>query len=140
MKDKENLNLNQNFRLSVEKYKKEVQKYKKEDFVNLTPHDLRVRDENLREKTLKNDITQQELQLKKDISQQELQLKKDIYRWVKWVVSLYLIFIAFVLILLVFNIGMLESRVIMMLLGTTTVNMIGLPFAIIKSLFPAKKD
>ena len=129
MKDKENLNLNQNFRLSVEKYKKEVQNYKKEDFVNLTPHDLRVRDENLREKTLKNDITQQ-----------ELQLKKDIYRWVKWVVSLYLIFIAFVLILLVFNIGMLESRVIMMLLGTTTVNMIGLPFAIIKSLFPAKKD
>ena len=37
MKDKENLNLNQNFRLSVEKYKKEVQNYKKEDFVNLTP-------------------------------------------------------------------------------------------------------
>lgn len=55
MKDKENLNLNQNFRLSVEKYKKE-------DFVNLTPHDLRVRDENLRGETLKHDIIKQEIE------------------------------------------------------------------------------
>jgi hypothetical protein len=129
MKDKENLNLGQNFKLSVEKYKKEVQKYKKEDFVNSTPHDLRVRDENLREKTLKNDITQQ-----------ELDLKKGICAWVKWVVSVYLIFIAYILLLLVLNEGKLESSVVIALLTTTTINILGLPYMIIKSLFPEKKN
>ncbi len=129
MKDNENLNLGQNFKLSVEKYKKEVQKYKKEDFVNSTPHDLRVRDEDLREKTLKNDITQQ-----------ELDLKKGICAWVELVVSVYLIFIAFILLLLVFNVGKLESSVVIALLTTTTINILGLPYMIIKSLFPEKKN
>ena len=131
MKDKENLN--QNFRLSVEKHKKE-------DYVNSTPHDLRVRDENLREKTLKNDITQQELQFKKDISQQELELKKGICAWVKWIVSVYLFFIAYILLLLVLNEGKLESSVVIALLTTTTINILGLPYLIIKSLFPEKKN
>ena len=142
MKDKENLN--QNFRLSVEKHKKE-------DYVNSTPHDLRVRDENLREKTLKNDITQQELQFKKDISQQELQLKIDISKqelelkkgicvWVIRIVSVYLFFIAYILLLLVLNEGKLESSVVIALLTTTTINSLGLPYLIIKSLFPEKKN
>ena len=153
MKDKENLN--QNFRLSVEKHKKE-------DYVNSTPHDLRVRDENLREKTLKNDITQQELQFKKDISQQELQFKKDISQqelqlkidiskqelelkkgicvWVIRIVSVYLFFIAYILLLLVLNEGKLESSVVIALLTTTTINILGLPYLIIKSLFPEKKN
>ena len=129
MKDNENLNLGQNFKLSVEKYNKEVQKYKKEDFVNSTPHDLRVRDEDLREKTLKNDITQQ-----------ELDLKKGICAWVERVVSVYLIFIACILLLLVFNVGKLESSVVIALLTTTTINILGLPYMIIKSLFPEKKN
>ena len=129
MKDKENLNLNQNFRLSVEKYKKEVQKYKKEDFVNLTPHDLRVRDENLRGETLKHDIIKQ-----------EIELKSSICVWVKWVVSIYLIFIAWILLLLVLSEGKLESSVVIALLTTTTINILGLPYMIIKSLFPEKKN
>ena len=129
MKDKENLNLNQNFRLSVEKYKKEVQNYKKEDFVNLTPHDLRVRDENLREKTLKNDIIFD-----------EIKLKSGICVWVKWIVSVYLIFIAYILLLLVLNEGKLESSVVIALLSTTTINILGLPYMIIKSLFPEKRN
>ena len=131
MKDKENLN--QNFRLSVEKHKKE-------DYVNSTPHDLRVRDENLREKTLKNDITQQELQFKKDISQQELEIKKGICVWVIRIVSVYLFFIAYILLLLVLNEGKLESSVVIALLTTTTINILGLPYMIIKSLFPEKKN
>lgn len=122
MKDKENLNLNQNFRLSVEKYKKE-------DFVNSTPHDLRVRDENLREKTLKNDIIFD-----------EIKLKSGICVWVKWIVSVYLIFIAYILLLLVLNEGKLESSVVIALLTTTTINILGLPYMIIKSLFPEKKN
>jgi hypothetical protein len=133
MKDKENLNLNQNFRLSVEKYKKE-------DFTNLTSHYIAERDEDLREKTLKNDTTQQELKLKKDISQQELELKKGICAWVKWIVSVYLIFIAYILLLLVLNEGKLESSVVIALLTTTTINILGLPYMIIKSLFPEKKN
>lgn len=120
MKDRENLN--QNFRLSVEKHKKE-------DYVNSTPHDLRVRDENLREKTLKNDI-----------SKQELELKKGICVWVIRIVSVYLFFIAYILLLLVLNEGKLESSVVIALLTTTTINILGLPYLIIKSLFPEKKN
>lgn len=120
MKDKENLN--QNFRLSVEKYKKE-------DFVNLTPHDLRVRDENLRGETLKHDIIKQ-----------EIELKSSICVWVIRIVSIYLIFIAFILLLLVLNEGKLESSVVIALLTTTTINILGLPYMIIKSLFPEKKN
>ena len=120
MKDKENLN--QNFRLSVEKHKKE-------DYVNSTPHDLRVRDENLREKTLKNDIIFD-----------EIKLKSGICVWVKWVVSIYLSFIAYILLLLVLNEGKLESSVVIALLTTTTINILGLPYLIIKSLFPEKKN
>ena len=122
MKDKENLNFNQNFRLSVEKYKKE-------DSVNLTPHDLRVRDENLRGEKLKHDFIKQ-----------EIDLKSSICVWVKRVVSIYLIFIAYILLLLVLNEGKLESSVVITLLTTTTINILGLPYMIIKSLFPEKRN
>ena len=76
----------------------------------------------------------------KATAQSELKLKKGICVWVKWVVSIYLIFIAYILLLLVLNEGKLESSVVIALLTTTTINILGLPYMIIKSLFPAKKD
>jgi len=90
--------------------------------------ELRKRDEDLRKKKLENDITEN-----------ELNLKKGICGWVKWVVSIYLSFIAFVLLVLVFGEGNLENSVIIALLTTTTINILGLPLMIIKSLFPSKK-
>jgi hypothetical protein len=90
--------------------------------------ELRKKDEDLRKKKLENDITEN-----------ELTLKKGICCWVKWVVSLYLLFIASILIILVLKIGELEKGVIIALLTTTTINILGLPLMIIKSLFPSKK-
>jgi hypothetical protein len=122
MKDKENLNLNQNFRLSVEKYKKE-------DFTNLTSHVIAKRDEKLRGEKLKHDFIKQ-----------EIDLKSSICVWVMRIVSVYLFFIAYILLLLVLNEGKLESSVVITLLTTTTINILGLPYLIIKSLFPEKKN
>ena len=91
--------------------------------------ELRKKDEDLRKKKLENDITES-----------ELNLKKGICGWVKWVVSVYLSFIAYILLLLVFGEGKLENSVIIALLTTTTINILGLPLMIIKSLFPSKKN
>ena len=88
-----------------------------------------LKDEDLRAKELLNEITES-----------ELKLKKGICVWVKWVVSIYLIFIAYILLLLVLNEGKLESSVVIALLTTTTINILGLPYMIIKSLFPEKKN
>lgn len=90
--------------------------------------ELRKKDEDLRKKKLENDITES-----------ELNLKKGICGWVKWVVSIYLGFIAIILFILVCGIGNLENSVIIALLTTTTINILGLPLMIIKSLFPSKK-
>jgi hypothetical protein len=95
------------------------------DFAN--PSELK--DEDLRAKELLNEITES-----------ELKLKKGICVWVKWVVSIYLIFIACILLLLVLSEGKLESSVVIALLSTTTINILGLPYMIIKSLFPEKKN
>jgi len=88
-----------------------------------------LKDEDLRAKELLNEITES-----------ELKLKKGICVWVKWVVSIYLIFIAYILLLLVLNEGKLESSVVIALLTTTTINILGLPYMIIKSLFPEKRN
>lgn len=79
-------------------------------------------------------------ELLNEITKSELELKKGICAWVKWVVSVYLIFIACILLLLVLNEGKLESSVVIALLTTTTINILGLPYMIIKSLFPEKKN
>ena len=122
MSDKEHLNLNQKFRLSVEKYKKE-------DFTILTSHVIAKRDEKLRGEKLKHDFIKQ-----------EIDLKSSICVWVMRIVSVYLFFIAYILLLLVLNEGKLESSVVITLLTTTTINILGLPYLIIKSLFPEKKN
>ncbi len=77
--------------------------------------------------------------LKNEATESELKLKKGICAWVKWVVSIYLSFISFVLLVLVFNGGKLDNSVIITLLTTTTINILGLPLMIIKSLFPSRK-
>ena len=79
-------------------------------------------------------------ELLNEITKSELELKKGICVWVKWVVSVYLIFIAYILLLLVLDEGKLESSVVIALLTTTTINILGLPYMIIKSLFPEKRN
>ncbi len=91
----------------------------------------------------KNDIKKEDESLRKtrienDNFETNIVLKINICNWVKCVVSLYLIFIAVILILLTFKIfgASLSSSVIIALLTTTTINILGLPLMIIKSLFP----
>ena len=67
-------------------------------------------------------------------------LKKDICDWVKCIVSLYLVFVGFILTMLVFEFGKLSDGAIIALLTTTTINILGLPLMIILSLFPSKKN
>ncbi len=89
-------------------------------------HELQKRNEDLRRRKIENDI-----------SENELALKKGIYCWVKWVVTIYLSFVAVMIMSLIIGLGSLSDNVIIALLTTTTINILGLPYMIIKSLFPS---
>ncbi len=91
--------------------------------------DLQKKDEELRRKKIENDI-----------SENELALKKGIYFWVKWVVTIYLSFVAITILALFTGFGSLSDNVVIALLSTTTINILGLPYMIIKSLFPNKNN
>lgn len=67
-----------------------------------------------------------------------LNLKKGICSWVKWVISIYLVFIAGIIAVTAYNNG-LSDTVLSVLLTTTTINILGLPLMIILSLFPNSK-
>ena len=91
--------------------------------------DVQKKDEGLREKKLHNDL-----------KETEIELKKEICRWVKRVVSVYLVFVAVMLLIVAFySPAGLSEQVIIVLLTTTTINILGLPYMIIRSLFPPEK-
>jgi hypothetical protein len=99
-----------------------------ENIVGQMPTQEEIRtDEETRAQKLKNDGTET-----------DLELKKLICRWVKWVVSIYLIFIAGIIGRITYEKG-LSDPVLIALLTTTTINILGLPLMIILSLFPSKK-
>lgn len=75
---------------------------------------------------------------KKD--KQKLGLKKVICRWVMKLVQLYLLFVGGLLFLSLLGFGNLSDSVLITLLTTTTINIIGLPWLIIRSLFPSEGD
>lgn len=78
--------------------------------------------------------------IENDIAENELTLKKVICNWVQWLVNLYLIFVASIILFLGLEIAKLNDSVIIALLTTTTINILGLPYMIIKSLFPSMKE
>ena len=82
-------------------------------------------------KELENDLTQTNI----DLNQTNIRLKNGICCWVKYVVSIYLIFIGIVVASIAYNKG-LSDTVLIALLTTTTINILGLPLMIILSLFP----
>lgn len=69
---------------------------------------------------------------------QERELQKGVARWVKWVVSLWLLFIALVVVSVGKSWLNYSDGVLMTLLATTTVNIIGLAYFMAKGLFPGK--
>lgn len=68
-----------------------------------------------------------------------INLQKEICYWVRWVVSIYLAVVGFILLVLLFGEGNLDTSVIIALLTTTTINILGLPWLIIRSLFPPEE-
>ncbi|MEZ5814988.1 MAG: hypothetical protein R3E13_09790 [Alphaproteobacteria bacterium] len=101
------------------------------------PDQENVEDEVNRKKRLENDHIQQ-----------KLDLQKEMFEWVRAAVKCWLIFIAaFLSFYVVLNLALsafgfetfvLESEILIALLATTTLNILGLPFIIAKSLFQAK--
>jgi|GEM_PF-6078470 len=74
--------------------------------------------------------------LKNSGSFQDQKLKSQIFRWVKFVVIAYLVFVGIIIASITFNFGHLTDKVVVALLTTTTLNILGLPYLIISSLFP----
>lgn len=78
--------------------------------------------------------------LENDSNALDQELRKKIFKWVQWLVSLYLAFVGIVLVCnMIGNFcsakNLLSEKVFIALLTTTTVNVIGLPYLIIKALF-----
>lgn len=73
--------------------------------------------------------------LANDHAEANLRFRRTILWWVIGVVSVYLGFVAVILSYIACKQG-LSATVLIALLSTTTLNILGLPYVIIKSLFP----
>lgn len=101
----------------------------------VSSEEIRKKDENLQKKKIEMEAAK----LDNVAKHKEIQLKEEICYWVKWVVSIYLAVVGFILFVLIFGEGKLESSVTIALLTTTTINILGLPWLIIRSLYPSKR-
>lgn len=65
---------------------------------------------------------------------QDTKLRTNLTRWVQWLIPAWLALVMAVLIMSMFC-GDIDSSVLIALLTTTTVNIIGLPYIVLKGLF-----
>lgn len=72
------------------------------------------------------------------VIKQERELQKRVARWVMWVVSVWLFFIAVLLVCVGNSHLNYSDGVLIALLATTTANIIGLAYFMAKGLFPNK--
>lgn len=110
----------------------------KENFdklLNYNQTTLPTEDE-LKKRKIQQEIRRQEIENEHDELSNQLKLK--IFCWVRWVVGSYLIFVAIVIMITLLDGGLLSDKVLMTLLGTTTFNVLGLPYLIIRALFRVK--
>ncbi len=86
------------------------------------------------------DAAQQKVHLQYQ-SETDLQgMRKEMFFWVKWCVSIYLIVVAAIISIQVFYMGRpLSDNVLIALLVTTTGNVLGIPYLIIKAIFQMKR-
>jgi hypothetical protein len=79
---------------------------------------------------------EQKKQLENDNEQSLQKMRKEMFVWVKWCVSIYLIVVTAIILIQVFYMGRsLSDNVLIALLVTTTGNVLGLPYLIIKAIF-----
>lgn len=100
---------------------------------------IEEKDSQIPEKIEKKDLEYEADRLNNVQKQSLIELQKDICYWVRWVVSIYLAVVGFILLVLLFGEGNLDTSVIIALLTTTTINILGLPWLIIRSLFPPEE-
>lgn len=67
-------------------------------------------------------------------------LRIKIFYWVKLTVSIYLSLIGVIIFVLLFGLGELDTNVTIALLTTSTINVLGLPWLIINSLYSEDKN
>jgi hypothetical protein len=76
---------------------------------------------------------------KKDLETQ-LKQRKISFDWVLWLISVYLVFVAFFLGFIFWEFTKthhtFSPTIVMTLLGTTTATVLGLPYIVLKNLFP----
>ena len=85
-------------------------------------------------RTPSSEVRQKQLENKNEEDMQEM--RKKMFAWVKWCVSIYLIVVTVIILIQVFYMGRsLSDNVLIALLVTTTGNVLGLPYLVIKAIF-----
>lgn len=86
----------------------------------------------------KYDIDDEHIELKKSIRiryQEDSRHRRGLICWIKWVISIWLGAILVIISFAGLNIFSLDTTVICVLLGTTTINVLGLAYIVLKGLF-----
>ena len=70
---------------------------------------------------------------------QDTRLRVSLTKWLQWLIPIWLFCVIAIVSVSMF-LGHLDSSVLIALLTTTTVNILGLPYIVLKGLFEPKKD
>ena len=66
---------------------------------------------------------------------QDTHFRKHLARWVMWIVPAWLILVLIIVFLCGFGLTSLDSSVLITLLATTTINVLGLAYIVLKGIF-----
>ena len=77
---------------------------------------------------------------KRERYKQDTIQRKELARWVQWLVSIWLGLIMVIIFFTGFNITNFDVTVIVTILATTTANVLGLSYIVLKGLFKANDD
>ena len=109
--------------------------------LSLIPEKTKIRSVEDYHEILSKILDNERKELENQSKKSELELRVKIWEWVKIIVSSFLGFVACLLVLILVgkanNAEGFSDSVLIAILTTTTINILGLPFLIIKSLFPA---
>lgn len=78
-------------------------------------------------------------QQRKERFSQDTRFRKYLAVWVMWIVPCWLILVIVILFLCGLQVISLNSKVLITLLATTTVNVLGLAYIVLKGIFPEEK-
>lgn len=88
----------------------------------------------------RQEIGEQEKQIKIERYKDDSRIRKSLSLWVRWVISLWLLSITVLLWLQSFGVTYLDTTIVVTLLGTTTLNILGLAFILLKGMFLSRRS